>query len=242
MFRSATENHGVPGSSPGLAIRNPAFQRDFLLFSEATSSALFGHSIGHRADSLTSIGMGAKPVLARRSHQAPVWRRETSPRSRATIRSSPISCARSSSRSSHRTSCGSSRRRACSSSCAGRSATRSWHRVARPTSSSRWPTPTGSWSASTATARGTAVIRSSATCWPPSSRDPVLTSSRRCSAVRPTGARRTDTRSPPSGTHRTTATRTASPDSWSAGPCRSSRVAAPPPSSTGSTGSTPTAG
>jgi hypothetical protein len=27
-----TENRGVPGSSPGLAIRNPAFQRDFLLF------------------------------------------------------------------------------------------------------------------------------------------------------------------------------------------------------------------
>jgi hypothetical protein len=24
-----TENRGVPGSSPGLAIRNPAFQRDF---------------------------------------------------------------------------------------------------------------------------------------------------------------------------------------------------------------------
>jgi hypothetical protein len=26
------ENRGVPGSSPGLAIRNPAFQRDFLVF------------------------------------------------------------------------------------------------------------------------------------------------------------------------------------------------------------------
>src|SRR5215218_3651372 len=33
-----TENRGVPGSSPGLAIRNPAFQRDFLLFGWSGSS------------------------------------------------------------------------------------------------------------------------------------------------------------------------------------------------------------
>jgi hypothetical protein len=32
LVEHTTENRGVPGSSPGLAIRNPAFQRDFLLF------------------------------------------------------------------------------------------------------------------------------------------------------------------------------------------------------------------
>jgi hypothetical protein len=31
-YDRTTENRGVPGSSPGLAICNPAFQRDFLLF------------------------------------------------------------------------------------------------------------------------------------------------------------------------------------------------------------------
>jgi hypothetical protein len=35
-FGLTTENRGVPGSSPGLAIRNPAFQPDFLLFGPVT--------------------------------------------------------------------------------------------------------------------------------------------------------------------------------------------------------------
>jgi hypothetical protein len=41
-----TENRGVPGSSPGLAILNPAFQREFLLFGWSGPSVHLGTRLG----------------------------------------------------------------------------------------------------------------------------------------------------------------------------------------------------
>jgi hypothetical protein len=59
-WHRTTENRGVPGSSPGLAIRNPTFQRDFLLFGWEWADRSLGTRLGTEP-TIRSHRLGAEP-------------------------------------------------------------------------------------------------------------------------------------------------------------------------------------